>query len=545
MVHLVRVLMRPSLRPSGVRGDGSCARCGRRERIPAAAAAQDVFLSTQQLLAEGHKVCDAEHRGMISPDAANMVTEGSGRVGGRSCRHRRYRAGVRTRLLRAGLRPTDDRRTTPVALDISQPLLPRPSGTAGGSIYLAQTGAISAIPRGDMKHAMSTSSRSIRRPCGAGDRGPDGGRTVDTRTGGRRNERGWPRIRCRRISDGRRLRRPSGQRPEAGIGPIGANLFVPQPSAAHGGGHRPVCRCAGGRGAAIRRRARRAALQRRFVGRQARSPAGLAPRRRVVHFRRAQCRGDQAPAGRRHPTVATVTSAAEAAACGVTGCRRGSPSRGRPPAGTAARMTRRPAATRNRCADLLAEVLARITVPVAAAGGLMTAAGRRRCAACGCGGRAARHCVSARPTKPVAARCTARRCRDPAVHRNRSDAGILGPLRPRPAQSIHRRARGAGGIRVSGDPLSDQPAARGIGPGGRSARHERLGGNGVQEGHGRVRWPRSWGSCRAGRHDDADDGARISTRRFCGRGRGRSTKALSPQCVSVNASRSAIPRRSR
>jgi hypothetical protein len=32
-----------------------------------------VFLSSQQLLDEGHKVCDAIHRGMISPDAANMV----------------------------------------------------------------------------------------------------------------------------------------------------------------------------------------------------------------------------------------------------------------------------------------------------------------------------------------------------------------------------------------------------------------------------------------------------------------------------------------
>lgn len=32
-----------------------------------------VFLSAQQLLNEGHKVCDAIHGGMISPDAANMV----------------------------------------------------------------------------------------------------------------------------------------------------------------------------------------------------------------------------------------------------------------------------------------------------------------------------------------------------------------------------------------------------------------------------------------------------------------------------------------
>jgi hypothetical protein len=31
------------------------------------------FLSSQQLLAEGQKVCEAIHRGMISPDAANMV----------------------------------------------------------------------------------------------------------------------------------------------------------------------------------------------------------------------------------------------------------------------------------------------------------------------------------------------------------------------------------------------------------------------------------------------------------------------------------------
>lgn len=32
-----------------------------------------VFLSSQQLLDEGHKVCNAIHGGMISPDAANMV----------------------------------------------------------------------------------------------------------------------------------------------------------------------------------------------------------------------------------------------------------------------------------------------------------------------------------------------------------------------------------------------------------------------------------------------------------------------------------------
>jgi hypothetical protein len=31
------------------------------------------FLSSQQLLAEGHKVCDAMQRGMNSPDATNMV----------------------------------------------------------------------------------------------------------------------------------------------------------------------------------------------------------------------------------------------------------------------------------------------------------------------------------------------------------------------------------------------------------------------------------------------------------------------------------------
>ena len=32
-----------------------------------------VYLSSRQLLDEGHKVCDAIHHGMTSPDAANMV----------------------------------------------------------------------------------------------------------------------------------------------------------------------------------------------------------------------------------------------------------------------------------------------------------------------------------------------------------------------------------------------------------------------------------------------------------------------------------------
>ena len=32
-----------------------------------------VFLTAQQLLDEGYKVCNAIHGGMISPDAANMV----------------------------------------------------------------------------------------------------------------------------------------------------------------------------------------------------------------------------------------------------------------------------------------------------------------------------------------------------------------------------------------------------------------------------------------------------------------------------------------
>jgi len=33
------------------------------------------FLSAEQLLDEGHKVCDAISRGMISPDAAKMVRD--------------------------------------------------------------------------------------------------------------------------------------------------------------------------------------------------------------------------------------------------------------------------------------------------------------------------------------------------------------------------------------------------------------------------------------------------------------------------------------
>lgn len=40
--------------------------------------AKYVFLSSQQLLAAGHKVCDAERRGMTSADAANMLQKDLG-----------------------------------------------------------------------------------------------------------------------------------------------------------------------------------------------------------------------------------------------------------------------------------------------------------------------------------------------------------------------------------------------------------------------------------------------------------------------------------
>ena len=33
------------------------------------------FLTTQQLLSEGYRVCGAVHNGMISPDAVNMVSK--------------------------------------------------------------------------------------------------------------------------------------------------------------------------------------------------------------------------------------------------------------------------------------------------------------------------------------------------------------------------------------------------------------------------------------------------------------------------------------
>lgn len=39
------------------------------------------FLTAQQLLAEGHKVCQAERSGMTSSDAAKMVYEELGRQG--------------------------------------------------------------------------------------------------------------------------------------------------------------------------------------------------------------------------------------------------------------------------------------------------------------------------------------------------------------------------------------------------------------------------------------------------------------------------------
>jgi hypothetical protein len=73
MVHLVRVLIAvvATLLASAVTAAAPAAadESGYLQQL----VPKYVFLSPQQLLDEGHKVCDAIHRGMISPDAAIMV----------------------------------------------------------------------------------------------------------------------------------------------------------------------------------------------------------------------------------------------------------------------------------------------------------------------------------------------------------------------------------------------------------------------------------------------------------------------------------------
>ena len=62
---------------------GACGRDRRGVASPASASETDyprlkdrlTFLTTQQLLSEGYRVCGAVHNGMISPDAVNMVSK--------------------------------------------------------------------------------------------------------------------------------------------------------------------------------------------------------------------------------------------------------------------------------------------------------------------------------------------------------------------------------------------------------------------------------------------------------------------------------------
>ena len=89
--------------------------------------------------------------------------------------------------------------------------------------------------------------------------------------------------------------------------------------------------------------------------------------------------------------------------------------------------------------ELLAEVKAAVDVPVVAAGGLMTAA---RCRARHGGGRCGGATRNGVPAVGEAGSSPVHRAalQDPRVHRNRCDAGIFRPIRARAAQPVRRRA---------------------------------------------------------------------------------------------------------
>ena len=178
-------------------------------------------------------------------------------------------------------------------------------------------------------------------------------------------------------------------------------------------------------------------------------------------------------------TVGTVTTLDEADAavdCGVDAVAvQGASAGGH--RGTFDPVARR---TRNRCPSCSPLSGARVGVPIIAAGGLVTADDVNRVISGRRGRGATRHGVPAR-------RRGGQQSRPPsgaagsAVHRNRCDQVLFRALRARAAQPVHRRARGAGAVRIPRDPLSDQPAAGGVGARRRPARHQRVGGHRISK----------------------------------------------------------------
>ena len=201
---------------------------------------------------------------------------------------------------------------------------------------------------------------------------PMAGGPFDAATGGRGDQRGWAWFRRRRILSADVFAERLGSAQKLASGPMGANLFVPQPSTAVA--------------ADIDRYAHALAGEAQRYGAQLGEPqynddswaakldvlADLRPE--VVSFTFDAPQADEirrlADAG--IITVATVTTAAEAEVTvsrGVDGLVVQGPSAGghRGTYDPTARPSTQP------LSDLLAEVIARVPVPVAAAGGLMTA----------------------------------------------------------------------------------------------------------------------------------------------------------------------------
>ena len=168
-------------------------------------------------------------------------------------------------------------------------------------------------------------------------------------------------------------------------------------------------------------------------------------------------------------TVGTVTSVDEADAavdCGVDAIAVQCASAG------GHRGTFDPVAAPNPLplSELLTAVRAHVSVPIIAAGGLVTADDVNRVIERRRGRRTTRYGVPAR-RRSRQQLCPPSGAAGSAVHRNRCDQVFFRALRPRATQPLHQRARGAGTVRVPRGPLPDRSIAGGRRARKRPARH--------------------------------------------------------------------------
>ena len=267
-------------------------------------------------------------------------------------------------------------------------------------------------------------------------------------------------------------------------GPLGANLFVPQPSA---GNRADIDRYA----AALAGEAQQYGVE---LGEPRYTDDGWAAKLDVLLDLRPEVASFtfDVPSAEQIQrlvaagitTVATVTTAAEAELAvsrGVDGVAVQGPAAGghRGTYDPTARPATQP------LPDLLAEVLARVQVPVVAAGGLMTAAdvdGVLR------GGAVAAQLGTAFLLADEAGSSPVHRTalRDPQF----TETAVTRAFSGRYARGLRNRFidehEAQAPFGYPGDPLSDKSAARGIGTGRGSARDERVGRHGIQDGQARI-----------------------------------------------------------